>query len=276
MGTQQVVLDPSPNKLVQARIADAQQNLGLIDAVVKRAAKRRDDLNKTFSDLQALRGNFGPLDALFPILEKALEKLDPITVQQLKRQMDSAKENLDMVKEKIDRSLQELASEKPCCHRQQIAEHATWTEDFVDKKRRYFNVLSLQSDPDFRKRLAEIELNKPFWGEHIEAVAGLLLRDGRFDGFDGRLCEFADALIDICKKEIVFKKRTLNVLGHECLELRDLSHAGVRPLSSLERLVSAPDSTRILAFSGTRAVTTTRPSTSRLRSEIRVACKAQS
>ena len=214
----------STGKLIDARIADAQESLVRIQQTVDRALTRRRRVADAQTKLATL--NTAPFDALSTSVESVLSKLPSTDGDYVRQTLQQFKTSLQTLKLTVADVCKDLEAEKSCCDRTQIDQHAKWTKMFVETKHDLLADLRTKTTAGPWERLKEIERIKPFWSEHIEIVAGLVLRDDRFDGFEGKLCLLSDELVQICQNRAPFNNRaTLNILGREQSTPKDLLNA---------------------------------------------------
>jgi hypothetical protein len=221
------------NKLVAVRIADSKEGLARIDGAVKHTANRRKEAVRLAQDLRNLyqvSPAIGSLEALVSQAKKlgSLRGLEQDIQKQLKERTSQADEGLTELKTQLE-NLQDRALKLTQCsfNEGQIREHETLTSDIVKNKARELDdvpsATDLNGNPKAPFELLElISSIQPLWAEHIEAVAGLVLRDDRFDSGLSKHC---DQIVDLCRKTPFALKKTLNVLGRDQTILKDVNWA---------------------------------------------------
>jgi hypothetical protein len=221
------------NKLVAVRIADSKEGLARIDEAVKQTTNRRKEAVRLAHDLRNLyqvSAAIGSLEALVSQAKKlgSLRGLEPDIQKLLKERTSQADEGLTELKTQLE-NLQDRALELTQCsfNEGQIREHEKLTSDIVKNKARELDDVPSTTDPNGNPKaaselLALVSSIQPLWAEHIEAVAGLVLRDDRFDF---GLSKYCDQIVDLCRKTPFALKKTLNVLGRDQAILKDVNWA---------------------------------------------------
>jgi len=221
------------NKLVAVRIADSKEGLERIAGAVKQAANRHKEAVRLADDLRNLyqvSTAIGSLEALVSQAKRltGLAGVPADVQKQLKERTIQADEGLKELKSQLE-NLQDRASKLMLSsfNEDQIREHETLTTELVKNKARDLDDVSLAKHPNGNPKapfelLALISSIQPLWAEHIEAVAGLVLRDDRFDSGLSKHC---DQIVDLCRKTPFGLKKTLNVLGRDQAILKDVNWA---------------------------------------------------
>jgi hypothetical protein len=221
------------NMLVAVRIADSKEGLERIAGVVKQTANRRKEARRLADDLRNLyqvSTALGSLEALVSQAKRltSLPGVAPDIQKQLKERTSQAEDGLKELKIQLE-NLQDRASKLTLSsfNEDQIREHETLTADIVKNKARDLDDVPLAKHPNGNAKspfelMAIISSIQPLWAEHIEVVAGLVLRDDRFDSGLSRHC---DQIVDLCRKTPFGLKKTLNVLGRDQAILKDVNWA---------------------------------------------------
>jgi len=221
------------NKLVAMRIADSKEGLDRIARAVRQAASRREEAVLLANDLRNIyqvNTAIGSLEALVSQAKRliGLAGLAPDIQKQLKERTTQADDGLKELKSQLE-ILQERASKLTLSssNEDQIYEHEGLTTEMVKTKTRDLEDVVLAKHLDGTPEapyelLARISSIQPLWAEHIEAVAGVVLRDDRFDSGLSKHC---DQVVDLCRKTPFGLKKTLNVLGRDHAILKDVDWA---------------------------------------------------
>lgn len=218
------------NKLVQIRSADAEENLGRISEALKNVTARRSDaetLAKGLMDLVWKRSALVPMEVMINYCSDVLSMKAESNWQEFAMKIEEARRAIDQTKADLDKlawKASELIQKGP--DKKQRDYHDSMTNSLVADRRRKLDKIkkdALQPLFGSQELLQGIENAKPKWGEHIETVAGMILRDDRFDG---GLCALADQIATICADSGRFKNgETLNILGRDEAMREELKHA---------------------------------------------------
>jgi len=216
------------NRLVEIRTADARESLDRIRTALKKARDRRSEAKELQSDLRNLflSGKITDIESLVIYCTTILGVKSELNWAEFQTRAAKGQEAFNFVKDKLSRflattnRLTQGSSNGP-----QLDMHESKTEEVLSDKERKLNgitraALKIAPAPTPMELLQSIEKAKPMWAEHIETVAGMVLRDDRFD--DG-LCALADGIVAICSK--FSSKETLNILGRDSAVTKELNYA---------------------------------------------------
>lgn len=214
------------NRLVAIRIAHAEENLEQVQGALNRAIDRRLEAKALYQEIGKLALKYESQVSLGALSIECQKMLNEYSLSG--SPLEKLMEDVQQERQEFRQSLKGLQKNASNWSRKVInlATHKRETEKILSDKRRFLESIQDKNSthplPEPRELLRDIDAAKPLWGEHIEAVAGVILRD---EGFDKGLCIFADSLIDICQRHPVFSRSaTLNILGHESAPLRDLKY----------------------------------------------------
>ena len=213
------------SKLVDIRITDACANLNLVQDVLEKATKRKSDADALQKELRNLRKWDGPLTALDTLIYSCRQMLrEDTTNSSLSKRVEEADRALKELRAQLENSCEQADKlARRWFNNDQLGLHKKTTVKLLGDKRRQIDRIRLEApEGSPQKLLADIEDAKPLWGEHIETVAGVILRDEKLDG---GLCGLADHLIENYHRHPPFMSaNTLNILGHDHTFLRDLKY----------------------------------------------------
>jgi len=216
-------------RLVEIRSADADENLRRIKKSLEKATGRRkgaEELTEKLDKLSYGDASISAIDGLIRFCNNIVDRLETVWPGlQLLPKITAAEQGLIEL-EKKHKALLAAARELTKSYAQkQLGFHDVWIGDLIKGKRGELDMIRAEArlpDKSSNDLLKSIEAAKPLWGEHIETVAGMVLRDDRFD--EG-LCVLADQLVRICSGSTPLDTpKTLNILGRDRTILKDLAY----------------------------------------------------
>lgn len=214
------------NKMCEIRLADAEESIHRISKALAKATTRREaasQLEENLRNLMVSETPVGDIRAFLTICETVSLK-SPSTLP--KDKVENAKNAVD----DLIASLQKLVSQagklrEGSSNPDQLRSHTSKTNDVIEMKSHALSFIRrdlVTGKKTARELLSNIDKAKPFWNEHIETVAGMVLRDEKFD--EG-LCALADMVTDRCSKSAPFRTTSpFNILGRDHTELKDLNY----------------------------------------------------
>ncbi len=207
------------NKLVEIRVADALESIERIEDAMNRARERRDKAQKIVDELKA---NVLAADLIIKLNALVLRCRQICENPELPWQVESETVAAAETAYKV------LLARLSDFHQRTKAlagyridlnvfdQHKARAKEKLQEKRLVLRHISdTLASPQFdpAESLKTIEENKPCWGEQIESVAGVVLRD---DEFDNGLSVHADNIIRFCADNAEQPGyETLNVLGRD-------------------------------------------------------------
>jgi hypothetical protein len=213
------------SKLIEIRIADADESVSRIQDALEQAMSRRDDAAKLEDYIPNLKAETYSIEPLIDYSKRILRQQES-TWPELREKLGEAGRALKSLKEMMERMAEEAEKvKKSFSNDEQLTIHNNKTTFLVQTKHR--EIAAIRSDARQQtstvdKLLQTIETTKPLWEEHIETVAGMVLRD---ESFDGGLSALIDRLIKICSGYAPFgMTSTLNVLGRDHTVVKDLHY----------------------------------------------------
>jgi len=225
------------NKLVEIRITDAGESFDRVKKTLQQAANRKSEAEALSASLRKLAFGDQSLTSFDALIRRCkgiladfnvTAELQESNALALADQVKEAERSLQSLKNQLN-ELQETAAKlaERRSNGDQVDRHVSNTIEVLDRKRRFLNIprpIAANQAPDV---LGRIEAMKPLWGEHIENVAGVILRDDVFDkGLSKKsLSILADNLIELCQLSPPFARAdTLNILGHDHASLTELKY----------------------------------------------------
>lgn len=223
------------NKMFEIRLADADDSLRLVGRAVDKAIHRKDAGTELAKKIQTL--SFHPF---LPSIDSLIQTLKPLIEQRGQHPelfetlefMGQLTNSIEKYKPSFEGTLQELkkhfSNDRTFAqvgkHRQRIEFHEVTTRSAVQLKQQALE--ELRNTPTSKtpsECLADLNDVKLTWNEHIEAVAGLVLRD---ENFDEGLSILADRLTDACGRAAPFlTANTLNILGRDQIPNKEVHYA---------------------------------------------------
>jgi hypothetical protein len=213
-------------RLVEIRIEDAVENIGRIEGTLSQAIGRKSATEGLYKDLCLAIQSSGWIEQIQGLIahcKRALDRNTPLDAE-IVRSAGIALAALDAELGNIARRASQSENNRSA-GRNYTKSHQLTTKDFLDKKMGSFtHIMNSVATWTSDEVLHEIDEKKPYWSEHIETVAGIVLRD---EEFDSGLAIFADEIIRICRTNAMIRvPETLNILGRDKTEiLQDLKHA---------------------------------------------------
>jgi len=219
------------NRLIEIRVADALESIERIEPAMLRALNRRSAAESLAEELSFLIQASGWIEKVDALVRKCRQivnfprpgwRIEQDTVTAAEVAWKDLNEKLIQVQKNASALGESEFKENPFV--KQFERHKVRAVKVLDDRREKLEVIhaelaTLKFDP--AQSLKSIEQEKPFWGEHIESVAGFVLRD---EGYDDKLSKHADEIIRLCAgKKAGPAKETLNVLGGDQTVRRDLS-----------------------------------------------------
>lgn len=218
------------NRLVVIRTADAYESLGRIRAALRKASGRRSDATLVAKDLSQLAygGRIPEIGTLIDYCALVLKRKSQSDWTEFERKLTAGQEAFTEVKKQLAALVNSADSlTKGSSNEDQLKMHKGKTNDLVDNKEIKLDEITEKAaqyppPPPF-ELLRQIEDAKPMWAEHLETIAGMVLRDDRFD--DG-LCALADQIVAICAEfGQIRPDETLNILGRDNAITKELNYA---------------------------------------------------
>lgn len=216
------------NKICEIRVTDAQESLSRVQHALKLATTRRSAAAALEGDLRklvAVNPWIGMLDSFISYCDRIADDYKGATPLPSTKIAEAA-----TALRQLKSNLRELAGraaklKESSFNEDQLKIHLARTKDLIESKSQDLGEVSEQVQQNQlppRQLLANIDAATPFWGEHIATVAGMVLRDERFD--EG-LCHLADQLTILCRGSHPFGLTdTLNILGGDHFVLKDLNY----------------------------------------------------
>jgi hypothetical protein len=213
------------SKLIEIRIADADESVNRIQGALKQAMSRRDNAAKLEEYIPNLKTEIHSIEPLIDYSKRILRQQESVWPE-LREKLVKAGTALKSLKEMLEKMGEEADPLKESfSNDDQLTIHKNKTTFLVQTKLR--EIAAIRSDARQQtatvdKLLQTIETTKPLWEEHIETVAGMVLRE---ESFDRGLSALIDRLIKICAGYAPFgMTSTLNILGRDHTVLKDLHY----------------------------------------------------
>jgi hypothetical protein len=213
------------SKLIEIRIADADESVNRIEGALKLAMSRRSDAAKLEEYIPNLKAETHSIEPLIDYSKRILRQQES-TWPELREKLAKAGTALKRLKEMLESMADDAeVLKESSSNDDQLTIHKNKTTFLVQTKLR--EIAAIRSDARQQtatvdKLLQTIETTKPLWEEHIETVAGMVLRE---ESFDRGLSTLIDRLIKICAGYAPFgMTSTLNILGRDHTVLKDLHY----------------------------------------------------
>jgi hypothetical protein len=209
------------NRLLENRLTDACESVDRTNAALTKASNRRVEAEKIrdrLRDITLVKTWMEAIETAIGYGKNIGKEIQREDVRsRFEEKIQKAHEGLEGLKE----SLEQMMDWADCLNRislnaKQLESHKKRTTGILLRKTKQLGRIredAQKGESSPQELLSAFEKNKPIWGEHIESVAGMVLRDQQFD--DG-LCALADYLIEICRGYAPFATtETFNILGRE-------------------------------------------------------------
>jgi hypothetical protein len=215
------------NRLVEIRVAEALENIKRIEAAMEKASNRRIAADGLANDLAYLLLPSNWKNHLQNLVDSCQSVVDfGLPGKSISRQsVLEAKQAMDVLHKqfmKLQSGTKQLQTYRFDL-KNKFDRHIGRAGKVLNGRREKLEKIRENQISDGLgavQALIDLEENKPFWAEHIESVAGMVLRD---EGFDGGLSQYAEEIIRFFEVNMKPPTETLNVLGRDQTERHDLS-----------------------------------------------------